>query len=166
MSLLVLLTADTPTSVWVALSLVGGIGMGILYPAMIIAVQASTSVENQAYATNMFTFFRAIGQTLGVAIGGVVFQNLMERRMLSRPLLSSMARDYSRDAVRLVQIIKVMPESETKDQIRESFVYALMWIWVVIAVLAGIALVASLFIKSYNMSSPLTEEPNPRDRES
>jgi MFS family permease len=166
MSLLVLLTADTPTSVWVLISLVGGIGMGILYPAMILAVQASTSVKNQAYATNMFTFLRAFGQTLGVAIGGVVFQNLIERRMLSRPLLSSMARDYSKDAVRLVQIIKDMPESETKDQIRESFVYALKWIWVVIAVLAGIALVASLFIKSYDMSSPLTEEQTPKDGES
>jgi len=121
-----LITADTSTPVWVLISLVGGIGMGILYPALIIAVQASTSVENQASATNMFTFLRAFGQTLGVAIGRVVFQNLMGRRMLSRPLLSGMARDYSKVAVRLVQIIKDMPESETKDQIRESFVYALM----------------------------------------
>ncbi|RYN19315.1 hypothetical protein AA0112_g11164 [Alternaria arborescens] len=46
MSLLVLLRADTSSAVWVSISLIGGIGMGTLYPAMMIGVQASTSVEN------------------------------------------------------------------------------------------------------------------------
>lgn len=157
MGLLVLLTAETSTAVWVVLNLVGGIGMGILYPAMIIAVQASSSAENQTYATNMFTFFKAFGSTLGVAVGGVVFQNQMEKKMLSQPLISKMAREYSRDAVKLVQIIKAMPDNEIKHQLRSSFTHALMWIWIVMAALAGVALIGSLFLKSYDISNTLEE---------
>lgn len=77
-----------------------------------------------------------------------------------------MARKCSKDAVRLVQITKDMPESETKDQLRESFVYALMWIWVFLVVLAAIALVASLFINNYDISSLLVGNRSPRDGES
>lgn len=154
-SLLVLLESDTPTTVWVSISLVGGIGLGGLYPAMILGVQASTTVENQASATNMFTFFRALGQTLGVAVGGVVFQNMIEKRMLSKPLLARKAREYSKDAIGLVQIIKAMPENAAKEQLIESFTYALRYIWVVAAAIAAIALLASIFIEAYQLSNPL-----------
>ncbi|RYO26269.1 hypothetical protein AA0111_g8240 [Alternaria arborescens] len=154
MSLLVLLRADTSSAVWVSISLIGGIGMGTLYPAMMIGVQASTSVENQAFATNMFTFLRALGQTFGVTIGGIIFQSMLEKKMLSIPLLSDRAKEYSKDAVGLVQIIKAMPDNEMKVQLKESFVYALMHIWVVVAVFSGIALIASLFMKGYEISSP------------
>jgi hypothetical protein len=128
--------------------------MGTLYPAMMIGVQASTSVENQAFATNMFTFLRALGQTFGVTIGGIIFQSMLEKKMLSIPLLSDRAKEYSKDAVGLVQIIKAMPDNEMKVQLKESFVYALMHIWVVVAVFSGIALIASLFMKGYEISSP------------
>ncbi|EUC27750.1 hypothetical protein COCCADRAFT_110873 [Bipolaris zeicola 26-R-13] len=154
MSLLVLLKEDTPTIVWIVVSLVGGAGMGTLYPAMMLGAQASSSVENQAYATNIFTFLRALGQTFGVTIGGIVFQSMLERKMLSNPLLSERAREYSKDAVGLVQIIKAMPDIELKVQLKESFVYALTYIWVVVAVLSGVALIASLFIKGYDINSP------------
>jgi MFS family permease len=154
MSLLVLLRVDTSSAVWVSISLIGGIGMGTLYPAMMIGVQASTSVENQAFATNMFTFLRALGQTFGVTIGGIIFQSMLEKKMLSIPLLSDRAKEYSKDAVGLVQIIKAMPDNEMKVQLKESFVYALMHIWVVVAVFSGIALIASLFMKGYEISSP------------
>lgn len=155
MSLLVLLKSDTPTAVWASISLVGGIGLGVLYPAMILGVQASTTAENQASATNMFTFSRALGQTLGVAVGGVVFQNMIEKRMLSKPLLARKAREYSKDAIGLVQIIKAMPKSDVKEQVIESFTYALRYIWIVAAAIAAIALLASIFIEAYQLSDPL-----------
>ncbi|RYN19312.1 hypothetical protein AA0112_g11163 [Alternaria arborescens] len=102
----------------------------------------------------MFTFLRALGQTFGVTIGGIIFQSMLEKKMLSIPLLSDRAKEYSKDAVGLVQIIKAMPDNEMKVQLKESFVYALMHIWVVVAVFSGIALIASLFMKGYEISSP------------
>lgn len=90
MGLLLLLKVDTNTVAWIFLQLVGGIGTGILFPAMAIAVQASATAKDQAYAANMFSFFRAFDQTLGVAIGGVIFQDQMKRKMLTYPSLADM----------------------------------------------------------------------------
>jgi hypothetical protein len=70
--LLIYLKPDTKTVAWIFLNLVGGIGTGMLFPAMAIATQAATSSKDAAYATTIFSFLRAFGQTLGVAIGGVI----------------------------------------------------------------------------------------------
>jgi hypothetical protein len=127
MGLLIILKPNTPTVSWIFLNLVGGPGTGMLFPAMALAVQASATAKDQAYAANMFSFFRAFRQKLGVAIGGVIFQNQMKKKMLSFPLLADLAGEYSRDAAGLVQIIKDMPAGEMKEQLRESYTDALKY---------------------------------------
>ena len=158
MGLLLLLKVDTTTVAWVFLQLVGGIGTGILFPAMALAVQASATAKDQAYAANMFSFFRAFGQTLGVAIGGVVFQNRMESKMLTYPLLADMASEYSKDAAGLVEIIRTMPAGDIKEQLKESYTDALKYIWIVMLVFSAIALIGSWFIKAYDMNGALETE--------
>lgn len=155
MGLLIFLKVNTSTVSWVFLQLAGGIGTGILFPAMALAIQASATAKDQAYAANMFSFLRAFGQTLGVAIGGVIFQNQMKKRMLSYPLLAEMANEYSQDAVGLVQIIQAMPAGETKQQLKESYTDALKYIWIVMLVFSAIAFIGSWFIKAYDMNAAL-----------
>ncbi|PVI08234.1 MFS general substrate transporter [Periconia macrospinosa] len=156
--LLIYLEPDTTTVAWVFLNLVGGVGTGMLFPAMGISVQASASSQDQAYATNIFSFLRAFGQTVGVAIGGVTFQNQMKRKMLTYPLLADMAGEYSKDAAGLVQIIKAMPEGEMKLQLRESYTDALRYIWIVMTAFAGVALIASAFTKHYSLNTALATD--------
>ncbi|KAF2277437.1 MFS general substrate transporter [Westerdykella ornata] len=149
MGLMILLDEHTTTVEWVFLNLVGGIGTGILFPAMGLAIQASTNSADQAYAATMFSFMRAFGQTLGVAIGGVIFQNQMKKKLLTLPLLAGHADEYSKDAAGLVEIIKALPEGVMKAQLKESYVYALKYIWIVMTVLAAVAMVASAVTKAY-----------------
>ncbi|KNG46468.1 MFS general substrate transporter [Stemphylium lycopersici] len=158
MGLLILLKPNTSTVSWIFLSLVGGLGTGILFPAMALGVQASATAKDQAYAANMFSFFRAFGQTLGVAIGGVVFQNQMKKKMLTFPLLAELAGEYSRDAAGLVQIIKDMPAGEMKEQLRESYTDALKYIWIVMLAFSAVALLGSWFIKAYDMNGAMDNE--------
>lgn len=66
--MLYLLDFGTPVVSWIFLMLGSGVGMGILYPAMSLAIQASAPVEDAATAAGLFTFFRALGQTVGVAM--------------------------------------------------------------------------------------------------
>jgi hypothetical protein len=156
--LLLLLKVNTTTVSWVFLQLVGGIGTGILFPAMALAVQASATAKDQAYAANMFSFFRAFGQTLGVAIGGVVFQNQMKRKMLTFPLLADAANEYSKDAAGLVEIIKEMPAGDMREQLKESYTDALRYIWIVMLAFSAVALIGSWFIKAYDMNGALETE--------
>ncbi|KAH7086715.1 major facilitator superfamily domain-containing protein [Paraphoma chrysanthemicola] len=165
MGLLIMLKPDTSTAAWVFLNLVGGIGTGILFPAMALAVQASAAVKDQAYAANMFSFFRAFGQTIGVAVGGVIFQNQMKQKMLSFPLLADLASEYSKDAAGLVQIIKSMPAGDMKEQLRESYTDALKYIWIVMTVLSAVSLIATLFIHEYDMNTAMDTEMGFKDKD-
>jgi hypothetical protein len=158
MGLLIVLKPNTSTVSWIFLNLVGGLGTGILFPAMALAVQASATAKDQAYAANMFSFFRAFGQTLGVAIGGVIFQNQMRKKMLMYPLLADLAVEYSRDAAGLVQIIKEMPAGEMREQLRESYTDALKYIWIVMLVFSAVAFLGSWFIKAYDMNGAMDTE--------
>ena len=158
MGLLIILKPNTSTVSWIFLNLVGGVGTGILFPAMALAVQASATAKDQAYAANMVSFFRAFGQTLGVAIGGVIFQNQMKKKMLTYPLLADLAVEYSRDAAGLVQIIKGMPTGDMKDQLKESYTDALRYIWIVMLVFSAVAFLGSWFIKAYDMNGAMDTE--------
>jgi MFS family permease len=163
--LLIMLKPNTSTVAWIFLNLVGGIGTGMLFPAMALAVQASAAVKDQAYAANMFSFFRAFGQTLGVAIGGVIFQNQMRKKMLTFPLLADMAGECSKDAAGLVQIIKEMPAGAMKEQLRESYTDALKYIWIVMTVLAAVSLIAILFIDEFDMNTEMDNERGFKDKD-
>ncbi|KAF2847853.1 MFS general substrate transporter [Plenodomus tracheiphilus IPT5] len=156
--ILTLMKPGTSTPAWIFLNLVGGLGTGVLFPAMALAVQASATAKDQAYAANMFSFFRAFGQTLGVAVGGVVFQNQIKKKLLTYPLLADMADEYSKDAAGLVQIIKAMESGDAQDQLKESYTYALKYIWIVMTVLAGVAFISTFFVKEYDMNGALETE--------
>ncbi|KAF2099620.1 MFS general substrate transporter [Rhizodiscina lignyota] len=149
---------DTSTPAWIFINLVPGFGTGILFSAMALAIQASSKNEDQAYAVNMFAFLRAFGQTVGVAIGGVIFQNSMKRKLETYPLLKSHAHEYAQDASSLVELIKAMPAGEEKSQLLESYVYALRIVWIVSCALAAVALVASLGTKGLPLDRALETE--------
>jgi len=68
MGLLYLLDVGTSVVEWVFLELVGGIGIGLLYPGMNLSIQSSVPPKDIAIAAGLFTFFRAAGQSVGVAV--------------------------------------------------------------------------------------------------
>ncbi|KAJ9648613.1 hypothetical protein H2201_000944 [Coniosporium apollinis] len=157
--ILIKLEEDTSTVGWVFMNIISGLGTGMLFPSMAMATQASASNEDQAHAVAMFTFIRAFGQTVGVAVGGVIFQNQMKKQLLMYPLLADMAEEYSRDASGLVEIIKHMPDGlEQKLQLRIAYTDALERVWYVLCVISFIAFVASFWIRPLALDRALETE--------
>jgi MFS family permease len=156
--LLIFLKVDTSVPAWIFLNLVGGLGGGILFPSMALAIQASSTAENQAYAVTMFTFFRAFGQTVGVAIGGVIFQNQIFKKLQTYPALAGRATELSQDASALVQIIRDMPETAVKEQLKESYVYGLRYVFIVLTALSAVALISSIWTEGLSLDQGLDTE--------
>ncbi|KAF9887265.1 hypothetical protein FE257_010393 [Aspergillus nanangensis] len=155
LGIMCLIKPDTSVPAWVFINLIGGLGLGFLFPSLSFAVQASATSENLAIAVAMFSFFRAMGQAIGVAIGGVVFQNQMRKNLLAFPPLASMADAYSQDAAGLVQIIREMPAGEIKTGLKEAYTDSLRIVYVVGCAVCGVGLLTSLFIEHYDLDRAL-----------
>ena len=156
--LLYLMDVHTTTVQWIFLNLVVGLGMGLLFPSMAFAIQAASTNANIAFAVAMFSFFRAFGQAIGVAVGGVVFQNQMKQKLLNYATLAPKAGDYSGDAAALVQIIKTFPAGEAKEQLIQAYADSLKSVWVTMCGLAALAMFTSLFTKGLDLNKPFETE--------
>jgi hypothetical protein len=164
LGLLCIIKPDTSIVGWIFLNIVPGIGLGVLFPSLGYAIQASATNENLAIAVAMFSFFRAFGQATGVAIGGVVFQNRMHSQLLNYPALAPLADQYSRDAAGLVQILKSMPDGNDKNDLRTAYTDSLRIVWAVCCAISGVALMASLLTESYDLNRALSSNQGLRDK--
>lgn len=141
---------------WVFINLVVGLGLGLLYPGTVIAVMASCPQEHVAIAAGMSSFFRTVGQAIGVVIGGPIFQNRL-RDLLSEesPELAQFSVQYSSAATDLVQIVDGLTPGPARDSLRVIYADALKPLWATMCGLAGLALLSSLALEAYTMDQPL-----------
>ncbi|KAF5677962.1 multidrug transporter [Fusarium heterosporum] len=146
MGLMMLLERDTETFRWVLIYLTGGLGLGILYSAQSFAAQASASNSDLPFAASLYAFCRSLGQGIGVAIGGVTFQNQFRKQIEKSPEFANKAEEWAKDASALIQVIKKSPASMQlmKDTIIDGYIKGLRTVWLVMTLLACVALLVSL----------------------
>lgn len=165
LGILYLLDLDTTIAAWIFINLVPGIGMGLLFPSMAFSIQAASSSQDLAFAVAIFSFFRAFGQAIGVAVGGTVFQNQMKKKLLAYPALASKADEYSRDASSLVQVIKKLPVDPVRTQLIQSYADSLKIVWITMCGLSAFALILSLFTEGLDLNKPIETEQGFRYKE-
>ena len=72
----------TPAAVWASILCILGLGLGMSLSSVNFATQASvTDTRDSGRAAAMYAFMRTLGMTIGVGLGGTIFQNLMKRRL-------------------------------------------------------------------------------------
>jgi MFS family permease len=153
-----LLDVNTTIPQWVFIDLISGLGLGILFPSLQFQLQAASSNSHLAFAVAMFSFFRSFGQALGVAIGGVIFQNQMAKNLMEYPQFAATANELARDAASLVQIIRDTHDGPDKLALRSAYAESLKTVYIVLTCLSGFALVLSAAIKGYDLNRGLETE--------
>ncbi len=151
LGLLFLLDVHTSTVEWIFLNLVVGIGLGFNYSALGVTLQAATTEEDMSSAVAMFTFFRLMGQALGVVIGGVTFQDQIRTKLLAIPSLAPMADQYANDGSALAQQIKFIHDSDDRNMVIQVYADSLKTVWAVLCGAAGLALLTSLMITDLSL---------------
>lgn len=151
LGLLYLLDVHTSTVEWIFLNLVVGVGLGFNYSALGVTLQAATTEEDMSSAVAMFTFFRLMGQALGVVIGGVTFQDQIRTKLLAIPSLAPMADQYANDGAALAQQIKTIKDSADRNMVVQVYADSLKTVWAVLCGAAGLALVTSLMITDLSL---------------
>ena len=142
-----LMDVNTTPQQWVFLCLCTGIGLGLLYTSLAFVNQSDSDDEDMAFAISLFIFARAIGQCLGVAVCGVIFQNQMRKRLLDIPEQAGQAVEYSKDASSLVQTIKFLPPGDRKNDLIKAYADALKIVWAVMCALSASGTIGSIFMR-------------------
>ncbi|KAJ5777805.1 hypothetical protein N7520_001051 [Penicillium odoratum] len=153
LGLLCLLDSSTSVPKWIFLNITAGVGCGMLFPAVQLAVQAAANTQFLSMAVTMTAFFRVLGQSLGVAVGGVVFQNRILMKFGDHPELGVEVEKYAQDASSLVEYIKALPAgSASKLLIQALYAESLTTVWAVMCGIAGVGIVSTLFVKRYTLN--------------
>ena len=148
-------------------NLVVGVGLGLLFASMNLAGQAAASERHVGFAAGMYVFARSMGQAVGVAVGGVVFQTSFAGRLRevgSGGLAgvgpgSGNATALAQDASALVQAIQSLPAGSAQRQgIVAAYAEALEVVWAVMAGVAGVAFLVSLLTKGLSLDAVMETE--------
>ncbi|KAK4546813.1 hypothetical protein LTR36_001545 [Oleoguttula mirabilis] len=138
--------------------LLAGVGLGGLFPALQFQLQAASDPKTLAFSVAMFSFFRGLGQTLGIAIGGTIFQNELASKLSQQPLFASRAQELARDATSLVAWMRNAPEGEARQVMRTAYTESLRTVYIALACVTFVATVSSLFIRHYDIDQAMETE--------
>jgi hypothetical protein len=134
--------------------IVAGIGVGPNFQAPLIALQSMVAPPDIATATATFGFVRNLSTSISVVIGGVVFQNEMQKRYpaLVASLGASTASELSGGAAGAsVGLVKQLPAAQ-QTIARHAFFESLRTMWIMYVAFAGLGVFISLFIGNQKLS--------------
>ncbi|GJD03033.1 multidrug resistance protein fnx1 [Colletotrichum higginsianum] len=139
--------------------MVAGLGIGPNFQSPLIALQTSVEPRDIAAATSAFGFVRQMGTSISVVIGGVVFNNEMQKqnpRLRERlgPDLADMLSGSS--AASSVGVVANLRGEEGRIA-RGAYLTSLRTMYIVYVAFAGLGLVMSLFIRQKKLSNKHTE---------
>lgn len=165
MGLVYILGPETSVPAFVFLNLIPGLGMGLLFSSMNLATQAAATEKHVGFAAATHIFMRSLGQGIGVAMGGVVFQSQFAVKLRGYPGLAGNATTLAQDASGLVQVIKAMPKSSTERiAVVDAYADALKVVWAVMAGLAFVALVLSFGTQGLSLNAEMETEQALKER--
>lgn len=134
--------------------MIAGIGVGPNFQSPLIALQTMVKPGDIAAATATFGFLRNLSTSISVVIGGVVFQNEMEKQRgsLVLSLGSELADKLSGgSAGASVDLVAQLPPQQ-KEIARLAFWGSLRIMWIVYVAFAALGLGFSMFIGSQELS--------------
>ena len=146
-----LLDSNTIVVQWVFLTICAGIGLGLLYTSLSFINQSASDDNDMAFAVSMFVFFRSLGQSVGVAIGGATFQNQFRHHLENIPSFARNASELSINTNMLSQLLSSLPDGVEKLALIQAYADSLKIVWMVMCALSGLALLGSLCVRKKSL---------------
>jgi EmrB/QacA subfamily drug resistance transporter len=134
--------------------IIAGIGVGPNFQSPLIALQTMVSPRDIATATATFGFTRNLSTSISVVIGGVVFQNEMQKKyqFLINTLGVQTANKLSGgSAGASVGIVRLLPPAQQAIA-RQAFYESLRTMWIMYVAFAALGVFISIFIGNQKLS--------------
>ena len=133
--------------------ILAGLGVGPNFQALMIGLQNGVSPQDLATATATFGFGRNVASSIGVVVGGVIFQNGVQRnaQVLQSTLESAADFLLGGGAIASTGIVNNLPKTQ-KDLVRGVYQGAIRDIWIFAAVFSALGLLVILAIRKTVLS--------------
>ncbi|KAJ7581827.1 MFS general substrate transporter [Mycena floridula] len=122
--------------------MIAGVGLGLLFSTT-FAVLAPLPLEENAAAVAFLTFLRIFAQAWGVAIGGIILQNALTRR-LPPSLIDGLSSDAL--AYTLIPLIPTLAEP-MKSQVKDAFFQSIRLVWIAMEALCALGFFSFFVMK-------------------
>ncbi|KAH7308938.1 major facilitator superfamily domain-containing protein [Stachybotrys elegans] len=143
-------TISTPA--WAAILAIFGAGNGMVLTGTNVAIQAISPAKDCGRAATMYAFMRSLGMTVGVAVGGTTFQNVMILGLDKHALPHGIARH----AEAYVYRVQNMSDSDpTRAQVLDAYVQGFHGVFWLTGGVATVCLLGSIFIRKHSMDKEL-----------
>ena len=134
--------------------IVAGMGVGPNFQAPLIALQTNVEPRDIGSATSSFAFLRQMGTSVSVVIGGVIFNNEMQRQQstLQRELPPDLANLLTgANAAGSVDVVAAL-EGREGEIARAAYWNSIRTMYIVYTCFAGLAFILSLFLQQVKLS--------------
>ncbi|KAK4041434.1 major facilitator superfamily domain-containing protein [Parachaetomium inaequale] len=139
--------------------IVAGIGVGPNFQSPLIALQTTVGPRDMASATGTFAFVRQLFTSISIVIGGVVFQNGMEKQYprLVEQLGPDVASQFSgSNAASSVGLVAQLPQ-QLRQIARDAYFESLRTMFILYVAFAGLGVLVSFLVGSRTLSKDHTE---------
>lgn len=145
---------NTSKAYWASSLAILGIGMGMVLQSLNFAVQAAVSSKDSGRAAALYAFMRSVGTSVGVAIGGSAFQNVLQHKLTSLNVPNAL--QISKNAESFVATLHTLQESDPlRIMVTEGYVSGFKACFGIFTAIGGISLILSILIRHANMDKTL-----------
>ncbi|KAM0745895.1 iron permease [Meredithblackwellia eburnea MCA 4105] len=155
LGLMSMIKYNSPTAMWVGFPVLFGCGAGILFCAPLFPILAPLQLNEQPPAMAFHAFTRLFGNTWGVSIGITVLQDQLRRR-----LPAAFLKDLGRTTGIVYAAVPSIPHlpEPVRTEVKKAYAGALSTLWLVMTGLAGIGLIAALFLQDIGLADEVDSD--------
>ncbi|KAJ9606145.1 hypothetical protein H2200_009106 [Cladophialophora chaetospira] len=153
--LFVSMDAYTPIATIIGFEIVEGVGAGLLFEPPLLAIQQGVHQDEVGTATSTQSFIRTLAISLGVIVGGIIFQQSMDlrRTVLQQAGLSSTILDNlsGKNAGANVNLARSLPPAQ-ELAVKQAFAWSIRNMFIMFTCMGAIAIIASSFVVRTKLS--------------
>ncbi|KAK8009850.1 MFS transporter [Apiospora arundinis] len=152
--LLIYLKFGEPLAKLVVFQILVGMGVGMNMEPPLLAAQAAASKIDTAVVIATMGFIRNIATSIAIVVGGVIFQNGMNARYgglvdeVGQQVAGSFKGDHASANVELIGTLSMYDQGAVRRVYFDSF----RGVWIMCVVVAGLSLIANLFVRAHHLS--------------
>lgn len=146
LGLLTLLDVETPTAVWVLISICAGAGQGLLLVSHSAAMRVSCGKADKSHAVSMYAFLRSFAFAMAVILNYAAYQNFLLTRLRHDGLPIEIALDFEGFVPVLQSLADDDPE---KLRIQLAYAWAFKMLFATLTGIGGFGGMLSLLVKHF-----------------